>query len=419
MSHTQNKLKKTSWMLRNDRNPKRALRDAAFLCTIASILFATTLSSSVCYAADWRTGRDLENHIRSDVMVFWSGTSLQMTLDTYTRTHRVAVVRDRRVDPNQLIDLNRQSIRLDKVLDELASQGNSQAKRFGSVFYIGPAPTADRLRTVAALKREEAEQFPEDVFDQLQERRPFSWNDFATPREVLNELADEGRFEIVLPERIPHDLWSAGDLPSLTLSDRITLMAAQFHLMYVLSPDGHRIAFVPIPDDIGIVKNFPIRGDGIEQIAEMRRAAPGIEAQISNGRLYVKGLVEEFERIADPTIASEENPGEAINPGVAATVGTPSSGNDSGTPPSLTHLEFTLNVENQALEGVLNALAQNIGLDLQTDWAACERTGIERGRLISFSVRKASVDELLEAALEPVGCDFRRSGRTVQIAPAQ
>ena len=416
---TSNKRRTPQRPQHGDRIRKRTYRLGSLLFAMSIVLLATLLPPSACYGVDWRTGRDLETHLRSDVMVFWSGTSLEMALKTYTQTHRVAVIRDRRVDPNQLIDLNRQSIQLDTVLNELAAQGNSKVRRLESVFYMGPAPTVERLRTIAALKQEEAEQLPENTRDKLRTRRAFSWNDFATPQEILTDLADQGRFEIVLPERIPHDLWIAGDLPSLTLSNRITLIAAQFHLMYVVAPDGQRIAFVPIPDDIGIVKDFPLRGNGREQMAEMRRIAPDIEAQISGGRLYVKGRVEDFERIANPDLATEENPGAAINPGVAASVGSPSPANGGGATPSLSHLEFTLNVENQPLEGVLNSLAQNIGLSIETDWTACERAGIQRGRLITFSVRKASVDELLTAALEPVRCVFRRRGRDVQVAPAQ
>jgi hypothetical protein len=70
---------------------------------------------------------------------------------------------------------------------------------------------------------------------------------------------------------------------------------------------------------------------------------------------------------------------------------------------------FTLNVENQPVGPLMKALAAKLDLELQVDKSAENSLG----KLVSLNVKEATRDELLRAALNPAGLDFRLEGKSV------
>ena len=67
---------------------------------------------------------------------------------------------------------------------------------------------------------------------------------------------------------------------------------------------------------------------------------------------------------------------------------------------------------------VLDQLAARLELELRIDREALQQAGISLDAPVSFSVKNATIDELLEAVLAPAGCTFRREGKVVEIRPA-
>ena len=127
---------------------------------------------------------------------------------------------------------------------------------------------------------------------------PLSWEDFATPRQLLSGLAEQSGVEILGVERVPHDLWGAAHLPSLSLMDRLTLLANQFDLTFQISPDGGKVRLVPVPDEVLITREYAV-GRQAEQLAEQwATLLPDSRIRVSGGKVIVQGTIEDQERIA-------------------------------------------------------------------------------------------------------------------------
>ena len=63
-----------------------------------------------------------------------------------SRAQRVAVLIDRRVDPNQKLDLQLSGVPMDAALQQIADRCGLGVSRLGAVVYLGPPPAADHLR---------------------------------------------------------------------------------------------------------------------------------------------------------------------------------------------------------------------------------------------------------------------------------
>ena len=67
----------------------------------------------------------------------------------------VAVLLDRRVDPDQKLELAIDGDPLETVFKRLAERTKTGYSQLGPVAYFGPVATAAKLRTLAALRKEE------------------------------------------------------------------------------------------------------------------------------------------------------------------------------------------------------------------------------------------------------------------------
>ena len=68
----------------------------------------------------------------------------------------------------------------------------------------------ERLRTVAFLRGEEIRALPAARRPALLRAEPLSWDELATPRDVIKRLADQRGLSVVNLDQVPHDLWPAG-----------------------------------------------------------------------------------------------------------------------------------------------------------------------------------------------------------------
>ena len=153
-------------------------------------------------------------------------------------------------------------------------------------------------------------------------------------------------------------------------------------------------------NDVAIVKEYP-GGRQPQQLAEKWAAlAPDCEIQVAGDKILVRGLVEDHERIS-----GAGRPSGSVGPRKVKAQGR--------------EKRFTVNGAKGPLDHVLQQLAGKLQLEVRIDRKALEEAGISPNAEVSFSVREATLDELLQAALEPAGCTFRRQGSVVEVFPAR
>jgi hypothetical protein len=333
------------------------------------------------------------------VGIRWSAAPLRPALASLLEQNGLALLIDRRVDPGLLLNAALVNVPLETALRKTLEEQQLAVCFPGPLIYVGPPGVVSRLRTLMEVHRDLARGLPADAVRKFFLVKRMQWPDLATPRDLLAELSREGGFRLVGLETVPHDLWAGAELPPLALVDRLTLIVAQFDLTLRIGAEGKEVTLARLPERVAIVRRYPGRGKADDLIKQWSALAPDARFKIVAGDVYVQGLVEEHERIARPDLS-------------------PPAGSNR-TVPSGEEKRYTLRVSQKPLGPVLEQLASGLGIRFRIDRDALAKAGISLDQLIAFNLEDATLDELLEAVLQPAGCSYRRTGDVVDVLPAK
>jgi hypothetical protein len=341
----------------------------------------------------WKTGEALETQLDLTASVEWEGRPLRQALASLSEAQGVCCFLDRRVDPDQKVDLALERMPLRELLAEVARDRGLGLSFFDSVVYFGPVETTRRLRTVSALLRMDAQR-QAALKEPLLATASCKWDELSEPRLLLSGLARQSRLEITNPEMVPHDLWSAADLPPLSLLDRIILISMQFDLSCRFEKGKPELTLIECPEEVSIVRRFPSGRDPRATAADWSKRLPGARISVEEGRIVVAGTVEEIESLEGrPT-----RPVQPVGPGTEV---------------------YTLSVEQQPLDKILAALGKKLGVEFEFDEAACRAAGIAIDQRVTFSVKMATMEDLLKAILGPVGLTSERTDKRIVVRPGR
>jgi hypothetical protein len=335
------------------------------LSGLATVIVVNALvSGSLVFAqnrVNWATGAAFQRQLAEPGTILWADNPLRPAIEGLSRARKVAVLIDRRVDPGQKLNISLKDMPLESALQAIARSRGLDVACLGSVVYLGPPSAAERLGVIAASLEQSLRRLPLATQRTYYRAKRLGWEDLATPRELLTDLAREGGLEIVGLEHVPHDLWAAADLPAMPLTGRLALIVVQFDLALKVTDRGRRIELVPLSETI---------------------------------------------RRSD----------------VAGSRSTPKPATTAKAEPPAT-LEQTridrISVTNKPLGPVLKQLANRLGFELRIDEKAIAVVGISLDQLVSVHLENATVDELLRQLLKPTRLTFHRRGRIVEIVPAE
>lgn len=347
---------------------------------------------------NWLTGAKFQKQLAQPVGIIWDDVPLRKATSDLARVHRVAVLIDRRVDPSQKLKLRLTDVSLQEALEEIARSRRLGVSLLGSVVYFGPPQSSARLRTIAALRSEEIRRLSPDLQRKFLLPKRFTWDDFAMPRELLEQLAEQTELTIAGLGRVPHDLWAAADLPSLSPVEQLTLILVQFDLTFEVGSDGRSISLTPLPEEVALVRDYPGGSDPEETARKLGVLAPDARIKVVGEKVYVKGLLEDHQRITSPRRPKRP---------AAAPVER-----------DFENKRFTLDA-NQPAGALLRQLADQLELELKIDGEGLKQAGISLDRRVRFSVKDATIDELLLEVAKPLGLSLRRQGNVVEIGPAE
>lgn len=372
----------------------------------------------------WMEGEAVSRRLRESIGpagIVWTGTPLRQALEGLAQTSRIAVLLDRRVDPGQLLDLKLENCSLLEALAIVANDRSLGMTLVGPVVYFGPTPAASRLRTLIAMAEDQLQTLPEQERRKFVEKGPLAWPDLATPREILQELATSAGLSIENLERVPHDLWARGSLPSLPLVHRLCLVLNQFDLTFQVQAEGRAIRCIPLPERIALVRSYPGGANLQKQAQQIARLVPEAEVRLGSGKVWVRGRLEDHYQIA----AALGFPLPAPDPGWelekllksgGKISGPPSSASSPPVPPEQFRIE-SLRIRNKPLREVLDLLSARMNLEFQINEDVLRKAGLSLDQQISFEVRHATVDELLEKIFHPLRLSFQRRGHVVLVQP--
>lgn len=338
---------------------------------------------------DWKKDAAFRQQLSLPVGIAWGDNPLRPALDRLARSQQVAMLLDRRVDPDQRVEFTSRDESLELALARLCQQLELGRAVVGSVVYLGPRDTADRLATVAAMRRKDAGNLPAAGKARWLKQQPLAWPELSTPREIIDRLAAEGRFKV--EGTVPHDVWPAADFPSLPLTDRLSLVLAGFGLTYTMEQNGAVARLSPLPEAVEYAKSYT-RSDPAKLAAELKRVLPQLDIQRKGDEVVVVARHEDHETI-DRLLRGEK----------VRTV----------TPKGSEKL-YSLRVENQSAGAVVKRIAQELGKELKYDEAALARLREK----VSFTVQEVSLDSLLKTTLEPLGLKGTVTDESLEITVA-
>jgi hypothetical protein len=333
--------------------------------------------------------------------VSWSGQALRDGLRSFSRSDglRIAMLLDRRADPGRPMELRIADGTLGDALGRIADFAGLDWCQIGPLIYFGPPATARRLRTVVELRKEELPKAPSSLASKLRRARAWRWDDLATPRGLVEELAHEADLKLEGLELIPHDLWASADLPPMSALERVSLVLAAYDLTFAVEPPT-AIRLVPMPAEASLTRSYPLGAAGESELAALKKKHPDAVLRVEGTKLVVAGRAEDHASIASALAGKKAKP-------VA-----------KKSLPKLSQIRVSITYKQQPVGGILNDLAEKISLDLVIDREAIAAAGLSLETRVSVELMNVPVAELLTAITKPAGLMFELRGRTVRIGPA-
>ena len=359
--------------------------------SVAAWFFACGISQAQQPIA-WKTGPAMRKQLEASVSLGWSERPLREGLVSLSHATGVCIVLDRRIDPDQEVELTADEP-LEKLLDTVATKINAKAGVVGPVVYLGPKETASKLRTLSAQRHKEAAALPADVKSRFLKAEAWKWDELAEPKALLRALAAKGGVTITNPELVPHDLWSATDLPAMAWVDRLTLLLAGFGLTYELADGGTIVRLAPIPDEVLAEKIYTPRGEPGPVVAQLRRLVPDAKIRVEGRKLLIAAAEDDHDKI-QRLLGGQTVKTTNIKPG---------------------EKRYSMTVENQAVGAVVKTLANQLGKEMKYDPQLVEKLQTK----VSFVVMDVTLDELLDKALAPLDLGYKIDGTALEIVPAE
>lgn len=341
--------------------------------------------------------------------IFWIDVPLRDGLLRLGRTHEVAVLLDRRCDPDQEVTLTIRNRTLREVISAIAQSCGYEAVFISPVIYIGPGDSVRRLESTMAARRQEALKIGKSGLAGL---RPgsVSWPRLSTPRQLITLWLQEANWELTNPDAILHDLWPAGTLPPMTVVDRLTLVLFQFDQTFELSESG-KITIVPLKDSAETGRQFFVGPRARILAQQWQKMFPDCQISAVGDEVIVQGPKEALERLAE-LLKVQNTP---VPPRHSWESTSPSPGTDIKDP--YEQRRFTVREGRGTLEGVIRQLAQQLDMEIEFDRQAAIKAGIRLDQPIHFQVQNGTIDQLWKAILDPHGLTFQRNGRVIRIHP--
>lgn len=356
----------------------------ALIIAILSVAAAKALPAA---EIAWKVGDEFHQELLGSDALTWTARPIRDGIRSLSASQRVACWLDRRIDPSQELTISIEGP-LNEIFQQLAGQLKGSVGYVGPVAYIGPPNVAAKLWTVAELRAGEVERLPADLRAKWGERQPVQWELLSTPRELLAKAVERTGCTIEDLDGLPHDLWPAADLPPLSVAERLTLILAGFDRTFSIDAERRTIRLVPLPENPQLEKQYVVNGEPARVASELARNFPDTKIQRSGNKLQVTGIAENQDAIRRLL------QGEKIR-------------RPKGPP----EVRYQLEVKNQPLGAVLRKIEMQAKLQMSTD----EFANVKLRELVTFKVENATLEQLLQAALQGTGLTFQLNGNQLRI----
>jgi hypothetical protein len=353
--------------------------------------------------AHYRTGRRFAAAMEQPISGSWKGVPLRSILRRLSHEGEVALLLDRRVDPEQPVRIETGDRPLRVAVNEVAQATQLSVTRVGNCLIVAPAAPVLRLRTLIAMR--EAELGKASVsspgLDRLRtQRATIAWEDLERPSEIVGRIGRLFGISIAGIDQIPHDLWAGATIPEATASEALSLVLNQFDLTFEWTPREAGVRLVPVPAHIAIERTYALHGKPAgPTLRTLQSAIDGLDAQTRGNKLIVRGTIEQHEMVASLLRGS----------------GGPSSKSKLQST-SIEKQSFQLQAGGVSLRELFVELKKQ-GLPLEYDASLLKRAGIDLERKVDVDLPRLPAATFLTRLLDPYGLTYRFERGTVVVFP--
>ena len=348
----------------------------------------------ICIASEGR-GQSFKNRtntdpIRRKVGVVWVNSPLRTRLLELAAQQGVGLFIDRRIDPDQLIDVELSDpIPLGRLLDHVANHIDSVPQPIGAVVYLAPAAFADRLPPRWQAIEDRCSQQLRAV---ARTRHDVTWKEGTTPKQILQLIGTIYGIRFGDFDRVPHDVWTGYQFSQLTVAEALAIVLTGFDLTVEFGQQGQAL-LVPVDDaDVPAQRlifnpNPKLTTSAISKRFDSIRWRRKDHWWLATGDHLALNTAAKYFRELDRKPAGEPDPNRMISE------------------------VFTLEVRDQPVGVILKTLEQQAGIkfDVSPDARA------ELETRVSFAVKREPIEGLLKAVLHPAGLRAVTKGNTIVI----
>jgi hypothetical protein len=351
----------------------------------------------------WHTGRSLTQELARPVNIVLQRTTPRRVVLRLRELHQIALLLDRRIDPDRPIDVQFTQVSLQEALQAFAVQLEADCVQVGGTLLIGPKASTDRIRTLIELRTRELRQSEgQDAIGRqftLLRGTTLRWNDLAEPASLVDEVCAAFVIERTDEVRVPHDLWAAGVMADVNAIEALMLLLGQFDLTFAWEQQSAAIRLHPMPPSATVLReHLPPQQELAAAVALIREQFPHLKPQISGRSILLEATVGEHEAVVALLDPPPQRPREAsLGP--------------------LSRRRFTLKAPRAEAIAVLRTL-QTQDVVIEYDPAALQSAGIDLQQAVTLELDKATAEELFRQLCEPLGLSFEIEDSTVRLFPA-
>ncbi len=387
----------------------------ALLFSIAALGQSEISAKPARQVVEFQTGSRFQTELDRTLTASWANVELRGLLQKIGDERRVAILLDRRVDPTLQLPLNLTNSSLREGVRDLARLMGADTSVTESVLFVGPPTATRRLRTLIELRTSEVSSRETSVTDkrraELNSRHTVAWQDLDSPQEIVQRIADRYRLKIVHLDLLPHDLWVANTLPSVTASEALSLVLMQFDLTFAWTSKTNGeawegIELVAAPEHPVIEKRHRVKGrTPAEALKRVQQFGPDLSdksaksVKLEGTELVVTGLLEDHEAVAVLLSGTSTKRPDAT----------------TGVKPIKQRL-FTLKIDRVPARVLMKKLEES-EITFEYDAEQLTAAGIDLDQPIKLEVEKASAADFFKAVFDPLRLTVEIDNLTVKLTP--
>ncbi|MDR3198141.1 MAG: hypothetical protein LBU34_09770, partial [Planctomycetaceae bacterium] len=168
-------------------------------------------------------------------------------------------------------------------------------------------------------------------------------------------------------EILPHDLWDEKSLNNLSLHELLAVLLIGFEMTFEIEDDGETLVIIPLSKH------------------------KSISPSLANTKIPFENAEQNIQKV--PKISETQNAPKI----------------------PFAQRRFTLKVENQRLDILLQSLAERLHLKLELNEQSLAGKGVQPDNRVSFDVKNVTVAQLFRAILRPLKLDFQIKEETLRV----